>query len=128
MAVSKKKFLYINRKAPHGTIYALESLEVVLIGAAGIENAAPLSRRNAHHEIELVLFAKLAPKLLQVPVVLGRHDKPRAVIDAVVVEEDAGDPVPLFQRGLREIVGRVGRLMRVQPFVYGDCKLHFFPL
>ena len=29
-----KKFLYINRKAPHGTIYALESLEVVLIGAA----------------------------------------------------------------------------------------------
>ena len=30
----KKKFLYVNRKAPHGTIYALESLEVVLIGAA----------------------------------------------------------------------------------------------
>jgi len=30
----KKKFLYINRKAPFGTIYALESLEVVLIGAA----------------------------------------------------------------------------------------------
>ena len=29
-----KKFLYINRKAPYGTIYALESLEVVLIGAA----------------------------------------------------------------------------------------------
>jgi len=29
-----KKFLYINRKAPHGSIYALESLEVVLIGAA----------------------------------------------------------------------------------------------
>jgi len=29
-----KKFLYINRKAPYGTIYAWESLEVVLIGAA----------------------------------------------------------------------------------------------
>jgi len=29
-----KKFLYINRKAPHGSIYALESLEVVLVGAA----------------------------------------------------------------------------------------------
>ena len=29
-----KKFLYINRKAPYGTIYALESLEVVLIAAA----------------------------------------------------------------------------------------------
>ena len=29
-----KKFLYVNRKPPYGTIYALESLEVVLIGAA----------------------------------------------------------------------------------------------
>lgn len=31
---SIKKFLYLNRKAPYGSIYALESLEVVLIGAA----------------------------------------------------------------------------------------------
>ena len=29
-----KRFLYVNRKAPYGTIYGLESLEVVLIGAA----------------------------------------------------------------------------------------------
>ncbi len=29
-----KKFLYVNRRAPYGTIYALEALEVVLIGAA----------------------------------------------------------------------------------------------
>jgi tRNA 2-thiouridine synthesizing protein C len=29
-----KKFMYVNRKAPHGTVYALEALEVVLIGAA----------------------------------------------------------------------------------------------
>ncbi len=29
-----KKFLYVNRRAPYGTIYALETLEVVLIGAA----------------------------------------------------------------------------------------------
>jgi tRNA 2-thiouridine synthesizing protein C len=30
----KKRFMYINRKAPYGTIYALEALEVVLISAA----------------------------------------------------------------------------------------------
>jgi tRNA 2-thiouridine synthesizing protein C len=30
----RKKFMYVNRKAPYGTIYALESLEVVLISAA----------------------------------------------------------------------------------------------
>ena len=29
-----KKFMYVNRRAPYGTVYALESLEVVLIGAA----------------------------------------------------------------------------------------------
>lgn len=28
-----KKFMFVNRKAPYGTIYALESLEVVLIAA-----------------------------------------------------------------------------------------------
>lgn len=34
MAEKVKKIMYINRRAPHGTIYAWESLEVVLIGAA----------------------------------------------------------------------------------------------
>jgi tRNA 2-thiouridine synthesizing protein C len=28
-----KRFLYVNRKAPHGTVYALEVLEMVLIAA-----------------------------------------------------------------------------------------------
>ena len=31
---SIKKFMFVNRKAPYGTVYALESLEVVLISAA----------------------------------------------------------------------------------------------
>lgn len=29
-----KKFMYLNRKAPYGTIYALEILEMILISAA----------------------------------------------------------------------------------------------
>jgi len=29
-----KNFMYLNRRPPYGTIYAWESLEVVLIGAA----------------------------------------------------------------------------------------------
>lgn len=29
-----KKFMYVNRHAPYGTVYALEGLEVALIGAA----------------------------------------------------------------------------------------------
>jgi tRNA 2-thiouridine synthesizing protein C len=31
---ARKRFLFVNRKAPYGTIYALEALEVVLISAA----------------------------------------------------------------------------------------------
>ncbi|MCB1859872.1 MAG: sulfurtransferase complex subunit TusC [Gammaproteobacteria bacterium] len=34
MSEEIKNFLYLNRRAPYGTIYAWESLEVVLIGAA----------------------------------------------------------------------------------------------
>ena len=29
-----KRFMYVNRRAPYGTIYALECLEVVLVAAA----------------------------------------------------------------------------------------------
>ena len=34
MSDRPKKLMYVNRRAPYGTVYALESLEVVLIGAA----------------------------------------------------------------------------------------------
>ena len=34
MSAVSKKLMYVNRRAPYGTIYAWESLEVVLIGAA----------------------------------------------------------------------------------------------
>ena len=37
--MATKKFMYLNRKAPYGTVYALESLEVVLIGAAFEQDA-----------------------------------------------------------------------------------------
>lgn len=36
----KKKFMFVNRKAPYGTIYALEALEVVLISAAFEQNVS----------------------------------------------------------------------------------------
>jgi len=35
----KKKFLFVNRKAPYGTIYALEVLEMILISAAFEQHA-----------------------------------------------------------------------------------------
>ncbi len=35
-----KNFMYLNRRAPYGTVYAWESLEVVLIGAAFEQNVS----------------------------------------------------------------------------------------
>lgn len=32
--MAAKKFMFVNRKAPYGSVYALESLEVILISAA----------------------------------------------------------------------------------------------
>ena len=37
-----KHLLYVNRRAPHGTAYAQESLEIVLIGAAFDQNISLL--------------------------------------------------------------------------------------
>ena len=34
MAGTIKKFMYVNRRAPYGTVYSVEGLEVALIGAA----------------------------------------------------------------------------------------------
>ena len=36
----KKRFMFVNRRAPYGTIYALEILEMVLISAAFEQHAA----------------------------------------------------------------------------------------
>ena len=38
--MTTKNFLFVNRKAPYGTVYALESLEVVLISAAFEQNVS----------------------------------------------------------------------------------------
>jgi tRNA 2-thiouridine synthesizing protein C len=35
-----KRFMYVNRRAPYGTIYALECLEVVLVAAAYDQNVS----------------------------------------------------------------------------------------
>src|ERR1043165_1963317 len=34
MTAARKKIMIVNRKPPHGSIYALESLEIVLIASA----------------------------------------------------------------------------------------------
>ncbi len=47
-----KKFLYVNRRAPYGSIYALESLEVVLIGAAFEQDVSMLFIEDGVYQLK----------------------------------------------------------------------------
>lgn len=46
-----KKFMFVNRKAPYGTIYALEGLEVVLISAAFDQNVSMVFMDDGVYEL-----------------------------------------------------------------------------
>ena len=47
-----KKFLYVNRRAPYGSVYALEGLEVVLIGAAFEQDVSMLFIDDGVYELK----------------------------------------------------------------------------
>jgi tRNA 2-thiouridine synthesizing protein C len=46
-----KKFMFLNRKAPYGTVYALESLEVVLITATFDQDVSLVFMDDGVYEI-----------------------------------------------------------------------------
>jgi len=48
----QKNFLYVNRRAPHGSIHALEALEVVLIGAAFDQHVSVLFMDDGVYQLK----------------------------------------------------------------------------
>jgi tRNA 2-thiouridine synthesizing protein C len=46
-----KKFMFVNRKAPYGTVYALEGLEVVLISAAFSQDVSMVFMDDGVYEL-----------------------------------------------------------------------------
>ena len=89
----KKKFMFVNRKEPYGTIYALEALEVVRPGKRIITN---LSTTALLEEIA----AKHGGKVVRVPV--GRVGGAPAGGDSSTRAAPGGDsaraPRPTAQR------------------------------
>jgi len=62
-----KRFMYVNRRAPHGTVYAQESLETVLIGAAFDQDVSmvflddgvfQLKKNQQPEQVEMKNFSK----------------------------------------------------------------------
>jgi tRNA 2-thiouridine synthesizing protein C len=99
-----KTFVYVNRKAPYGTVYALESLEVVLIGAAFEQN------------VKLVFMDDGVYQLTkgQDPVGIGMKNfsKTYAALGDYDVNQIYVDEASLQERGLT--------LEDLQPLVYED--------
>lgn len=76
-----------------------------------------------------MLLCQFAPAGDDIAVILWRGCQSRAIIDAIVVEEDTKDFVSFLQRGLGEIIGRIRRLVLIRTFVNLNSELYVtYPL
>lgn len=89
-----KKFLYVNRRMPHGTVYAQESLETVLIGAAFDQDVSMLFMDDGVFQI----------KKDQQPEALGNKNfsKTYRALEMYDVEKLFVEQESLAERGLSE--------------------------
>jgi tRNA 2-thiouridine synthesizing protein C len=89
-----KKFMFVNRKAPYGTIYALESLEVVLITATFDQDVSLVFMDDGVYELLKGQETKA--------IGIKNHSKTYRALDGYDVEKLYVDRASLEQRGLTE--------------------------
>jgi tRNA 2-thiouridine synthesizing protein C len=89
-----KKFMFVNRKAPYGTIYALESLEVVLITATFDQDVSLLFMDDGIYEIVKGQQTK--------DIGLKNFSPSYRALEGYDVEKLYVDAASLTQRGLSE--------------------------
>lgn len=89
-----KKFMFVNRKAPYGTIYALESLEVVLITATFDQDVSLVFIDDGVYELVKGQQTK--------DIGLKNFSPSYRALDGYDVEKLYVDQVSLAQRGLSE--------------------------
>ena len=89
-----KKFMFVNRKAPYGTIYALESLEVVLIAATFDQDVSLVFLDDGVYE--------LAKGQDTAGIGIKNHSKTYRALDGYDVEKLYVERESLQARGLTE--------------------------
>lgn len=89
-----KKFMYVNRKAPYGTIYALEGLEVVLISAAFDQDVSLAFLDDGVYELVKGQDTKATG--------IKNHSKTYRALDGYDVEKLYVERESLHERGLTE--------------------------
>jgi tRNA 2-thiouridine synthesizing protein C len=89
-----KKFMFVNRKAPYGTIYALESLEVVLITATFDQDVSLVFMDDGVYELTKGQNTKA--------IGIKNFSPSYRALDGYDVEKLYVDQTSLEQRGLTE--------------------------
>ncbi len=89
-----KKFMFLNRKAPYGTIYALESLEVVLITATFDQDVSLVFMDDGVYELLKGQDTK--------DIGIKNHSKTYRALDGYDVEKLYVERESLQARGLTE--------------------------
>lgn len=115
-----KKIMYVNRRAPYGTIYALESLEVVLVGAAFDQDVSvlfvddgvyQLKKGQDTHGVEMKNFSPTYRALEMYDVEKLYVDK-ESLAERGLTEADLVVPVEVMSRE------RIGELMEEQDVIF----------
>ena len=116
-----KKFMFVNRKAPYGTIYALEGLEVVLIAATFDQDVSLVFLDDGVYELVKGQDTKGTG--------IKNHSKTYRALEGYDVEKLYVERESLAARGLTEddllvditVLGRdeLAALMREQDVVLG---------
>ena len=89
-----KKFMFVNRKAPYGTIYALESLEVVLIAATFDQDVSLVFIDDGVYELVKGQETK--------GIGIKNHSKTYRALDGYDVEKLYVERESMEERGLSE--------------------------
>jgi tRNA 2-thiouridine synthesizing protein C len=89
-----KKFMFVNRKPPYGTIYALESLEVVLIAATFDQDVSLVFIDDGVYELAKGQDTKA--------IGIKNHSKTYRALDGYDVEKLYVERESLTARGLTE--------------------------
>ncbi|MDR3370509.1 sulfurtransferase complex subunit TusC [Rhodoferax sp.] len=89
-----KKFMFVNRKAPYGTIYALESLEVVLITATFDQDVSLVFMDDGVYELVKGQQTK--------DIGIKNFSPSYRALDGYDIEKLYVDQASLAQRGLSE--------------------------
>ena len=89
-----KKFMFVNRKPPYGTVYALESLEVVLIAATFDQDVSLVFLDDGVYELVKGQDTKAAG--------IKNHSKTYRALDGYDVEKLYVERESMQARGLTE--------------------------